>query len=420
MSHPPRLTEPELVDPGEDWWAMGELFSLAVDRMVAPVEGMHRAIANRWLGFAGAPAQTLRTGYDAATRTVYGSVRLAASALAIILPIGAELARTGNAPSQPSPVRGRLQAAANALWGDRLDREGSRLAIAMGFRDRTGRPLPATTSSCAAAFPAATGKLAVVLHGLGETDQSWHIGKEADGLAEVLDDAGWSSVFVRYNTGRHISANGTDLSALLEELVRAWPVPVETIALVGQSMGGLVARSALATGFAAGDTWASATRSLVALGAPHLGSPLEKGANILAWGLSHTPESQPLGDFLRERSVGIKDLRFGRVREADWTDKDPDALLDDALEDVTPPEGVNQHFVAGVITAQASHPVGVVVGDLVVRVGSATGSGRRRRVAASDVLVLGKRRHFDLATEPAVHEQIRSWLTADHDRPGLG
>ena len=58
------------------------------------------------------------------------------------------------------------------------------------------------------------------------------------------DDLGYTPVFVRFNTGRHISENGASLAALLDELVADWPVEVERIAIVGHSMGGLVARSA--------------------------------------------------------------------------------------------------------------------------------------------------------------------------------
>ena len=59
-------------------------------------------------------------------------------------------------------------------------------------------------------------------------------------------DLGVTPVFVRYNTGRHISDNGRDLAALVEQIVAAWPVPVEEVSLVGHSMGGLVSRSAAA------------------------------------------------------------------------------------------------------------------------------------------------------------------------------
>ena len=51
-------------------------------------------------------------------------------------------------------------------------------------------------------------------------------------------------VYVRYNTGRHISTNGRELAAKLQRLVSVWPVRVREIDLIGHSMGGLVIRSA--------------------------------------------------------------------------------------------------------------------------------------------------------------------------------
>ena len=42
--------------------------------------------------------------------------------------------------------------------------------------------------------------------------------------------AGWTPVYVRYNTGRRISENGRSLAELLEETVADWPVDVEEIA----------------------------------------------------------------------------------------------------------------------------------------------------------------------------------------------
>ena len=76
-------------------------------------------------------------------------------------------------------------------------------------------------------------------HGAASVGQPARAGGE-----RLVDDLGCTSVFVRYNTGRHISVNGRELSELLDALVRAWPREVEQIALVGHSMGGLVARSA--------------------------------------------------------------------------------------------------------------------------------------------------------------------------------
>ena len=52
-------------------------------------------------------------------------------------------------------------------------------------------------------------------------------------------------------------------------------------AIIGHSMGGLVARSACHHGLAAGPTWPKVLRKLVFLGTPHHGSPLERGGHGL-------------------------------------------------------------------------------------------------------------------------------------------
>ena len=85
-------------------------------------------------------------------------------------------------------------------------------------------------------------------------------------------------------------------------------------------------------------------------------------------------------------------------------------MLGDTVGDTGALEGVQEHFIAGVITSEPGHPMGALLGDLVVRVGSGIGRGRRRRIEAKDVRVIGRRRHFDLVRDPEVHEQVREWL----------
>jgi len=60
----------------------------------------------------------------------------------------------------------------------------------------------------------------------------------------LRDDLGYSPVFLRYNTGLHVSVNGRTLAEILELLQDQWPVPITELVLIGHSMGGLVARSA--------------------------------------------------------------------------------------------------------------------------------------------------------------------------------
>ena len=309
----------------------------------------------------------------------------------------------------------------NALWGDELELRRSDPRAELGLRNSEGEPIGLDALTLGRAFPEPTSRLVVLLHGLGETERCWQAltvdGATAIGLADVLAADSFTPLLVRYNSGRHISDNGFVLAALIDEITHNWPVAVGEIALVGNSMGGLVARSSVHAGRSAEHDWVGKVNHIATLGSPHLGAPLEKGANLISWGLRLAPESRPLGLFLNQRSAGIKDLRFGAIREEDWTEQDPDALLIDAVGEAPLPEEIDQHFIAGVFTAEPSHPVGVLFGDFVVRAGSAIGRGRRRRIEATDVRVFGGRRHFDMLHDPVVQEQVRDWLSGKAGKP---
>src|SRR5262249_52161113 len=144
--------------------------------------------------------------------------------------------------------------------------------------------------------------------------------------ARLRSDLGFTAVDIRYNTGRHVSENGRSLAGKLEALVAAWPVEVEQLALVGHSMGGLVARSACHLAAERGDVWVGRVRHVVSLGTLHMGVPLEEAVHVVAHGLSAVPETRTFGAFLRRRSAGIRDLRRGSLVDEDWRDCDPDAL----------------------------------------------------------------------------------------------
>lgn len=407
----------------EDWRGLGDLVSLATERLSAPVEGMHDAIGDRWFGLAGSSVAPVKQAYRLFTSSVYGSMRMTASALGTAMGLAAEAAdRNDSAPSLwSSPLGSGIQAAVNALWGDELERRSSPLRVGLGLRDPAGRPIDVDRVAIAEAFPQPTSRLVVLLHGLGQTERIWWRQADDDeagrGLGETLAADSLTPLSIRFNTGRRVSDNGADLAEILEVIARSWPVPIDEIALVGSSMGGLVARSSVHAGRAGGHDWLDTVRHVVTVGAPHLGAPLEKGTNLVSWGLRVAPESRPISEFLDFRSGGIKDLRFGAIRDDDWHEADPDPLLRDVVDDVPLPNGIEQHFVAGVITADPSHPVGLLVGDLVVRVGSGTGRSRNRRVEATHLRVFGGRNHTDLVHDPDVHAQVSAWLGTGPPHP---
>jgi len=387
------------LDYEEDGMLAGNSIALVTQRMVAPIQGMHRSISERWFAAGGAPARPARQVHHAVSNAVYGSIRAGGAVAGWVLDT-----RTHDT----SPASESLQSVVNGLWGDTFERHSSRLEIPMSVRDRTSGHVPLPTG-LEPAFPGATGHLVVLVHGLFETERCWEGTEEEPGLAEALEDNPLlTSVPVRYNSGLRVSDNGARLARLLDEIHAAWPVPVESVSLVGRSMGGLVVRSACGIAEAADQRWISDVDDVVTLGTPHRGSPLEKAANVAAWALAAVPDTRPLADFLNGRSVGIKDLRFGAVAEDDWRGTDPDLPLRDTVGDHPLPSGIRHHFIAGVTTADPAHPVGRAVGDFVVRPSSATGG---RDLKPTNEAVFGGVRHLDLPGNPAVVERVMGWLT---------
>jgi len=68
---------------------------------------------------------------------------------------------------------------------------------------------------------------------------------------------------------------------------------------------------------------------------------------------------------------------------------------------------VRHRLVAGVIASNPAHPIGAVVGDLMVRPASET---RAPRLENTNVAVLGGVSHFDLLHELAVIDQVMARL----------
>lgn len=304
-------------------------------------------------------------------------------------------------------------AALNGIYGDEMTELGNKFALTMQVR-RHGKPVEMTAAAIASTFPGATGRIAVFVHGWCMTERSWwrppRDGEEALPYgARLRDDLGFTPVYLRYNTGLHISENGKALAALIEQLRTLWPVPVEEIALVGHSMGGLVARSACHYATEHQHRWPDAVRHVVCLGSPHLGADLEKGVNAASWLLSQLPETRAVSLFLNERSAGTKDLRYGALLDEDWSDCDPDEFLQDRCHEVPFLPGAVYHFVATTAGPQA---VGAFLGDHLVRPQSASGAGKYRQIPFEQAhgLTLTGLHHFDLLNNGAVYDKLRHWL----------
>jgi len=385
------------------------------------IERMHRGIAQRPFGILGASALPAQVIHDRIADSVYtGLRRVYAGAARAGAELWARNVRDDGPQLAATPAGSIGLAALNGLYGDRITRGGNPLALGMEIR-RDGAAVAVTPADLESGFPDPAARIAVFVHGLFETDESWrHFPLFGDRARRrtygerLQDELGFTPVHVRYNTGLHVSDNGRELAGLLDDLVAGWPTDIAEIVLVGHSMGGLVARSACHYGAAADQRWTHAVRHVFCLGTPHLGADVEKGLNVLGSALDRLPETRALAGFINARSVGIKDLRYGSCVEEDWCDCEPDEFLRDRCREVPFLPEANYYFVAGQL---ADGPLGSLVGDLLVRIPSASGrgSGQGRRIPfeVDHGHELNGLTHFDLLNHPAVYHQIRAWI----DRP---
>jgi hypothetical protein len=402
-----------------------EAAALATDHaeslVLAAARDVHGSVAGRVHRVvdrvAGGPTVAHRA-HDGIAGLVYGGVGLGLKAAARGLRAADRLGL--GAPIEDSP-RGRfVVAAVNGLIGDRLVAEGSPLAIEAGVRHR-GRDLPLRPDAVAAAYPDASEALVVFVHGLCESEHYWDRRSRpgdqardtrhpADGRgapsygARLAADEGWSSVYVRSNTGLPIAESGVALSAVLSRLVEAWPTEVRRIALVGHSMGGLIVRAACAVSTDADRTWTDRVTDVVLLGSPNLGSPVERS---IARGvrLAHrVPELAPVARVFEQRSAGVLDLHDGPADE------------------VAHVPHARYHLVAATLTRSARHPLAASVGDLLVPFRSAAGllPNGEEIFPGADVLHVPRADHFDLLNHDDVYAALRGWLAHASLRAAAG
>lgn len=395
-----------------------------LDDGLTTIAGVHGAIARkpfatlRLAPGVGDVSEGVRLVHDGITSLVYGGIRAGLTAAGAAARVAASFAPESQAHPRPGSVADLALAAVNGFAGDRLSRSANPLAARMELRHR-GRCVPIEREPLTATFPQAARRVVVFVHGLACSESMWrlrsqrHYGRPEQTYGSRLEaELGYTPLYVRYNSGLHIAENGRQLSQLLERIVHEWPVQIDELTLIGHSMGGLVTRSACHAGRAQGLRWIGPTRHVVFLGSPHLGAPLEKGVNVVAWCLGWTDVTRPLAVALNRRSAGIKDLRFGSLCDEDWQSTDLDALLSGRTSDIPLLAGANHYFVAATVTRSRLHPLGVAVGDLLVRERSASGRARTRH--AQFPLENGRHfapmSHFDLLNHPDVYHQMRQWL----------
>ena len=380
---------------GDDLRGANRLLIEAIVGSTDLAEALHAHILGwprRWLGLA--PAASTGGIPGLAYAGVRGIARLSGAGIDLVLRRLPDASRAG----APDPRREAVLAALNGVLGDRLAAAGNPLAIDAQLRHR-GSALDLRRDALALAFPDAGPRLLVAVHGLCMNDLQWRQDGHDHGV-RLAGELGFDLVHLRYNSGLPIADNGARFSMLLQALADAWPVPVERIVLLGHSMGGLVARAAIASARTNGSAWLGQLDALVTLGTPYLGAPLERAGVLLQDLLGSNGYSAPFTTLGGLRSAGIQDLRHGLPH----------------ADDVPMPVGVRNYLVAGSLQSPGMrrggrHPRG----DGLVPVASAFGEHRdpRRSLRVPDARkrLVHDTGHIALLGSAQVHAQLREWLS---------
>ena len=293
-------------------------------------------------------------------------------------------------------TRDALVSAVNGVYGDHLVESGNPLATEMSLRYEGVRVDPELPDP----FPGAGEKLLLFVHGLCLNDGHW----TRDGVnhGETLArDLGYTPVYLRYNTGLPIAANGRELAALLETLLNNPPHEDFRLAIAGHSMGGLVARSACHHGDQACHAWLQHLDKLVFIGTPHHGAPLERGGNWVDYAMDMSPYAAPFTRLAKKRSAGISDLRYGSIT--------------DVVQDfVQLPPDVACYMMAATLAKKATRIHERLIGDGLVPVDSALGRNRDPSrtldVPENHQWLAYDTGHIELLGKTEVYDQLREWL----------
>ncbi len=346
-----------------------------------------------------------------------------------------------------------FQPVLNGALGDQLAARHDPRAIVMSFR-RGGHDVPVAELGLSEAHQ----KTVVFVHGLMGDELIWQTGfQDAAGGPlrygpRLAAEAGCRPLYVRFNSGLHLSENGRALSQLLTELVEAYPLAVGELVLVGHSMGGLLIRSA---GYYASSIskeqvsvvssistqtakpkrkskklilddcsllpekapWLAHVRSVFLMGVPHEGSYLEQNGMLVERLLRRINlfPTRFLSQAIARRSNGIKDLGQALLVDEDWQQPDDPALPRPRTVVPLLP-GVRYHVLVGEwLRASLPQAVREYFGDGLV--GAASGRGQLfddetalPPGTAVRTARFGQQHHAGLLHHPEVYQYLKQWV----------
>ena len=223
-----------------------------------------------------------------------------------------------------SKVNDKLLPVLNGFAGHLLDESNDPRAIKMSFRYEN-KDIEISELQNIYDFPKHNGKVCILIHGLFGDEYMWknRAHKSKPKIGDYLEkhvDA--TILYLRYNTGLHISENGRSLSNLLENFSKKYKKEVSEINLIGHSMGGLVTRSAAYYAGIQRQAWTQLVKKIFLIGVPNKGSYLAQTADFVneLFKKADVSKDELISKFLDIRSNGIKDLAYAYLTDEDWLD----------------------------------------------------------------------------------------------------
>ena len=334
------------------------------------------------------------------TRFIGGSLD---KALGLLAPMLGEIKTTDE--------REAVRAALNGVVGDYLEEKENPLKITMQFRYQA-KTLSLDSKSLKAIYPNCTGKILLMVHGSSMNDIQWTRKGHNHGAA-LAEELEMTPIYMHYNSGRHISTNGQNLNALLEDLILAWPVAVEELVILAHSMGGLVTRSAVHYAQQAEQTWTQYLQKIVFLGTPHHGAPLERAGSYLDTILELIPYTKPFARLGKIRSAGVTDLRYSNLTDEDWQDSDRFKIQKDNRQNIPLPENIECYSIAADNGKEAdTRPR--FIGDGLVDVKSALGQHKNLakdlHFNTENTWIAYETNHLDLLSNLEIYSRMKAWL----------
>lgn len=299
-----------------------------------------------------------------------------------------------------------LVSALNGVMGDHLVYDCNPLALPMLVYDRHGKVFTGELR----------GRVVIFVHGLCMDTHSWYPSKYQSMGEQIYRQQDCTILYLSYNTGRRISLNGRSFSNLLNDLCIKNP-DISHLDIIGHSMGGLVARSALFYGKQAGYNWILLVDHLMCLGSPHQGALLERLGYMVIDKVGKIPFAGTVARLGDLRSAGIIDLRWGSIRDDDWEHLKSGRRGDfaDNRRPAPLPSNIKAYFIAGTIERENIHSKArETVGDYLVSVKSALGEHAnpeyQLNVPPERKVVLYGVDHMQIQYSQRVIDHVLAWL----------